>query len=209
MYTHGVSYCCAWFEIEEGRVYSLLARITKWWLVPLAAFAYFLLQSIRGQASGYIRPPGAAEEDLFLSLCLRCGQCAQACPYHSIQILGPEAGASSGTPAMSDLRNYPCQLCTEYCTLVCPNKALEYVEGSEVRAGLARIDMEKCRSWQEDECRVCYMACPIYKEALILKDFKKTFVISDKCTGCGICEHVCILDRPAITVVPRGEGVRS
>lgn len=175
----------------------------KWWVIPGGAFAYFLLKMLKGSEPQYIRPPGAADEDTFLALCLRCGQCAQACPYHAIQILGPESGASAGTPALTNLRDFPCQLCTEYCTEVCPNNALEYVDKEDVRIGLAHIDMERCRTWKGDECKICYMSCPIYGEALALWDYRYTQVISDKCTGCGICEHVCIQTPPAIKVATR------
>ena len=31
-----------------------------------------------------LRPPGAVAEKDFLALCIKCGQCLQVCPYHSI-----------------------------------------------------------------------------------------------------------------------------
>lgn len=182
---------------------TLLSRVLTWWIVPLTVFAAYLLRTVSGAAGGYIRPPGAAPEDDFLALCLRCGQCAQACPHQAIRILGPEAGAAAGTPALTDLRHHPCRLCTEHCTSVCPNNSLRKIEGREARMGLARIDLERCRAWQNDECRICYMSCPLYQEALVLIDYKKTQVVAAKCTGCGICEHVCILHSAATTVHPR------
>jgi len=34
----------------------------------------------------HLRPPGAVEEKEFLGLCIKCGQCLQVCPYHSIKL---------------------------------------------------------------------------------------------------------------------------
>ena len=33
----------------------------------------------------FLRPPGAVEN--FEALCIKCGQCIQVCPYHSIDLL--------------------------------------------------------------------------------------------------------------------------
>jgi len=33
-----------------------------------------------------LRPPGSVDEHEFLGLCIKCGQCLQVCPYHSIKL---------------------------------------------------------------------------------------------------------------------------
>ena len=45
-----------------------------------------------------LRPPGAVEEDRFLALCIKCGQCLQVCPYHSIELADFAKGFGVGTP---------------------------------------------------------------------------------------------------------------
>jgi MauM/NapG family ferredoxin protein len=174
----------------------------KWWMLGIGAAAYYLLQMAKGSGPTYIRPPGAIPEEAFLAVCLRCGICVQACPHNAIEILGAAAGVSIGTPALANLRKRPCWLCMN-CGKVCPSKALENISKEEVRIGLAYIDRERCLSWLGDECKICYVMCPIYNEALVLEGFLKTGVRADKCTGCGVCEHVCVLQTPAIKVLPR------
>ncbi len=174
----------------------------KWWLVGLGALSFYFLQAVKGPGKGYIRPPGAMAEEAFLATCLRCGQCAQICPHKSIEILGAEAGVSIGTPAITNPRKAPCYLCMD-CIKVCPSRALVDTAKEDVRMGLAQIDRERCLTWQKDECKVCYVSCPFIGTAMVLEDYLKTVIKSDKCTGCGICQHVCVLHPPAITVVPR------
>ena len=41
---------------------------------------------------GLIRPPGAAPEKKFLSLCVRCGECMAACPTNTLQPIWLTAG---------------------------------------------------------------------------------------------------------------------
>ncbi|MEK9134418.1 MAG: 4Fe-4S binding protein, partial [Pseudomonadota bacterium] len=36
--------------------------------------------------TGVIRPPGAVEKDEFLSRCIRCGSCGDACPSQAIMM---------------------------------------------------------------------------------------------------------------------------
>ncbi len=45
-----------------------------------------------------LRPPGAVSEDEFLALCIKCGQCLQVCPYHSIKLADFAKGHGIGTP---------------------------------------------------------------------------------------------------------------
>jgi len=45
-----------------------------------------------------LRPPGAVDEKEFLGLCIKCGQCLQVCPYHSIELADWGKGHGIGTP---------------------------------------------------------------------------------------------------------------
>ena len=145
-----------------------------------------------------IRPPGAIAETEFLATCIRCGKCAQICPQKAIAIGRGDLGMAIGTPYLVP-RNAPCDLCLK-CILVCTSGALRQVEKSQVRMGLAEINRETCLAWQGVECKICYTSCPFYNRAIRLEDHERPVVDKTVCVGCGICEHVCIAEPPAISV---------
>jgi ferredoxin-type protein NapG len=149
-----------------------------------------------------IRPPGALDEPEFLATCLRCGKCAQVCPQHAIQIGRGDQGLSIGMPFIEP-RQAACNLCMD-CSKVCTSGALRSAEKAKVRMGTAQINRDTCLAWQGDECKVCYTSCPFYNQAIKLEDHKRPVVDRDICVGCGICEYVCILEYPAISVKARG-----
>lgn len=148
-----------------------------------------------------IRPPGASDELVFLSTCLRCGKCAQVCPQGAIIIGRGEKGLTIGTPYIEP-RRAACDLCME-CAKVCTSGALKEVPKEKVRMGLAEINKDTCLAWQGDECKVCYTSCPFYNRAIRLEDHKRPVIDHNVCVGCGICEHVCIVNPPAVTVKAR------
>jgi polyferredoxin len=53
----------------------------------VAAFSHASAEVQPGNKAGhtFLRPPGAVSERQFLPLCLRCGQCVEACPTNFIQ----------------------------------------------------------------------------------------------------------------------------
>ena len=86
-----------------------------------------------------LRPPGAVKENEFLSLCIKCGQCAQVCPYHSIELADIFKGHGVGTPYI-DALDRACYLCTALpCVLACPTHALnhETEKPQDVQMGIA------------------------------------------------------------------------
>ena len=145
-----------------------------------------------------IRPPGAQREPEFLATCLRCGKCAQVCPRGAIRIAHGDKGAAIGTPFIVP-RQAACDLCLK-CIPVCSSGALRPLGKSEVKMGLAEVNHNSCLAWQGDECKVCYTNCPFYNQAIKLEDHKRPIVDKTVCVGCGICEHVCIVEPAAITV---------
>lgn len=73
-----------------------------------------------------LRPPAAVDEDEFLALCIKCGQCLQVCPYDSIMLADIDQGNSVGTPFIDPLRR-GCYLCPLLpCVLACPSGALDH-----------------------------------------------------------------------------------
>ena len=164
----------------------------------------------------YIRPPGALDEEEFLSACIRCGICVRDCPYGILKLaeLGSDNPAT-GTPYFI-ARTGPCEMCEDIpCIPNCPTNALDHSlkDITKARMGLAvLIDQETCIAFQGLRCEVCYNVCPVRGKAITL-EFQPNkrsgrhalfipVVHSEHCTGCGLCEKACILEREAIKVLP-------
>lgn len=154
-----------------------------------------------------LRPPGALPEAFFLGLCLRCGQCVQACPRSAVRMGGLQHGFAMGTPYINP-RETACDLCGDAepaCAAVCPTQALHLQPGEPVRMGTAVVDAERCLAHHGDICRSCFNACPLRGEALVLEGAIRPVVDPEVCTGCGLCEEHCILEPAAIRVEPLNE----
>jgi MauM/NapG family ferredoxin protein len=155
-------------------------------------------------ASNRLRPPGAVAEEEFAGRCIRCGRCAEVCPYRSVVPLDVRHGLQAGTPLIR-AEEIPCYLCMK-CVVVCPTGALRKVAQSQTRMGQAVVDKHACVSWTgEILCRTCYNVCPFADRAIRLENYRP--VVDEKhCTGCGICVHGCpVADnrgRRAINVEP-------
>jgi len=174
-------------------------------------------RSAAPQAPHALRPPGALAERDFLAACVRCGLCVRDCPFDTLRLaeLGDPA-APPGTPYFV-AREIPCEMCEDIpCVKACPTGALqpELEDIDDARMGLAAlIDQENCLNFQGLRCDVCYRVCPLIDEAITLEAqhnprsgkharFIPT-VQSEACTGCGKCEHACVLPEAAIKVLPR------
>ena len=76
------------------------------------------------------------------------------------------------------------------------------------------IDETACLAYNGVICRSCFERCPMYREAITLRDELYPEVHPCKCVGCGICEHACPADPAAIAVradaprTPRHAGGR-
>ncbi len=146
----------------------------------------------------FLRPPGARPEAEFLARCLHCGQCVDVCPYGCITVRMSLSPFRSGTPQI-DPQLSPCYLCMRCCS-VCPSEALENVSIDKVKMGEARLEKGKCHTWEGFIlCRSCFERCPLKGNAIVLEKGMYP-VITEKCAGCGICEHVC--PTRAITTMP-------
>jgi len=168
--------------------------------------------ALHGKATGAapIRPPGALPEDDFLSTCIRCQRCADACPNHCIKATPETAGPGrAGTPYIQP-REQACMLCsrvdTEYlrCTEACPSGALQPIVKSleditrKARMGVAKVDLNLCYSYNDFTCGTCLRACPV--GALKTGLWARPIVDAAACVGCGLCERVCIRYPHAIRV---------
>jgi len=171
-------------------------------------------QSVSLPASA-IRPPGALDEKVFLSACVRCGLCVRDCPYDTLKLAKFGEKVAAGTPYFT-ARDIPCEMCDDIpCVKACPTGALDHsLENiDDSRMGLAvLIDEENCLNFQGLRCEVCYRICPVIDKAITLemehnlRSGKHALFIptvhSEHCTGCGKCERACVLEDTAIRVMP-------
>jgi len=143
------------------------------------------------ELTNLVRPPGASDD--FLSKCIRCFKCGEACPYDCISFGDREKGISFGTPYVLP-RQQPCFLCqgkdsdfldggkvretmldidpdTLRCGEACPTGALEEIPNAEkailerTSMGTAVIDRSECIAWTVNNCDRCVKACP-FDEAI-------------------------------------------
>lgn len=148
-----------------------------------------------------LRPPGAVNEEDFLQKCIRCRKCEEVCPYNSIAMVHADWGLKMGTPFIYP-REMPCYLCENFpCIESCITGALEKVESRmDVKMGVAEIDKLSCFAYNDIVCQSCFERCLIYREAITMKNELYPVVDPDKCTGCGVCENVCPMEKQAIRV---------
>ncbi len=177
--------------------------------------ASYSKQSV-SSAPQILRPPGALAEQDFQSACIRCGLCVEACPYDMLKLGRIFQPIATGTPYFK-ARTDPCEMCEDIpCKVACPTGALDPTLDNidDARMGLAvLIDQENCLNFQGLRCDVCYRVCPVMGDAITLEVHRNTrtghhavfipTVHSDRCTGCGKCEEACVLEQPAIKVLPR------
>ena len=162
-----------------------------------------------------IRPPGVADENTFQSACIRCGLCVRDCPYDTLKLATLAENVATGTPYF-EARKIPCEMCEDIpCVKACPTGALDpgLTDIDDARMGLAvLIDQETCIAFQGLRCEVCFNVCPLIGKAISLnrthnpRTGKHALFLpevhSEHCTGCGKCEHACILDEAAIKIMP-------
>jgi len=184
--------------------------------VGSALVAAQTLYSILGNDK-LLRPPGAVSEDDFISRCVSCGKCVEACPYVAILTAPVTAGRSAGTPYIN-ARRKACRMCEGFpCVAFCPTGALRDIsKRSDVRMGTAVIDEDLCVVFTHGtRCEVCYRTCPLIDEAITI-DYRARegdiyhvifapVVDQEKCTGCGLCVERCVVSEPevAIRIEPR------
>ena len=173
-----------------------------------------------------IRPPGARDERAFLQRCVQCGMCMKACPTGGIQPTLFEAGIEGIWTPMLVFRIGYCEYNCNLCGQVCPTQAIQPLpleEKKKLKIGLATVDTTRCLPYAYDrECMICEEHCPVGTKAIffVAKEvqtrdgktltLKQPHVDPDQCTGCGICENVCVFkDRAAIRVTSANESRHS
>jgi formate hydrogenlyase subunit 6/NADH:ubiquinone oxidoreductase subunit I len=155
------------------------------------------LRTLRGSSPAPLRPPGAIEEDRFTGVCVRCGNCARACPA---RIIRPDPGRHGLAGILAPVVSFDDDFCREDCNrcqTVCPSGAIRRLSLEEKRKcvmGLPRVDLSLCLLAKGQECSVCTRACPYDAVAMVpQKDGPGWQPAIDrlKCTGCGACQVAC------------------
>ena len=139
-----------------------------------------------------LRPPGAIKEEDFLTACIKCGLCAEACQNRDTNIDKETGEAREGTLKMAKGGDHtligtpyfiptevPCYMCEEIpCVPVCPSGALDIASVSNEkeeldinmsRMGLAIVHKESCIAFWGIQCDACYRACPLLDVAISLE----------------------------------------
>ncbi len=167
-----------------------------------------------------LRPPGAITEKEFVSTCIRCGMCVEACPYDVLKLSTISDQVSIGTPYFIP-RDEACHMCPDIpCASTCPTQTLDLntlIKEDELsidsaRMGLATLNTQSCLAYLGLQCTMCIRACPLADTAIVLHSernprtdmhaFLKPVVDPDHCTGCGMCEHACPTTIASIKILP-------
>lgn len=150
-----------------------------------------------------IRPPGALVESLFLATCHGTGECAKACPFGSIKLAGLAGMNTDATPMITPTVT-ACHACADVpCSKVCPSGALVPIQRSQLRIGEAVVNRTSCFAWQGEPCARCIDVCPEGSSAIRQEPGGGPVVITQGCTGCGLCTNECPSRPRSIRIRPR------
>lgn len=162
--------------------------------VALGGIGVFVAPKLRS-GEIFLRPPGAIKEEDFLATCIKCGQCIQVCPYHTLSFLDIGKGHAVGTPFVN-ARERGCYLCDLLpCVLACPSGALDHhvSTAKEVTMGVAFLKRpDTCLAMRgeavkgKDIARVLSHPSANEREAKVLEEYKQ---YENK--PCTICADMC------------------
>ncbi len=140
----------------------------------------------------------------------------------TLKLGAPGDDVPMGTPYFV-ARTGPCFMCDDIpCMKACPTGALSEdrckndkgkVAIDYAKMGIAVIDPNNCIAFWGLQCAACYRACPEIDKAITIEwrqnvrtgkhAYRIPVVHGDYCTGCGMCEHACVVEKSAIKVFPR------
>ncbi len=159
-----------------------------------------------------VRPPGSLPESEFLALCVRCGNCVQACPSKVLRPIGASAGLESAWTPQAVANWAGCRQDCNNCGQACPTGAIRNLPLEEKRAarmGRAVVDEATCLPASgRQECGLCVTRCAQagydaieFRQVHVELDeydmpvegtgFQAPLVLPEKCVGCGQCQAIC------------------
>ena len=153
----------------------------------------------RAREAAVLRPPWSQPEGRFSELCIRCDDCATACPSRII-------GRGEGGFPIVDLSKSACTFC-EKCVRACTTGALVKVGTSPPWRLVAHIG-DACLARQKVECRVCGEQCDdgAIRFRPAIGGISLPELDGAACTGCGACIASC----PGLAIAclpPSGEAL--
>lgn len=163
-----------------------------------------------GTGDDLLRPPGAQDEQRFLSACLKCDRCRSVCPTSAIEVASVNDGFLNARTPVLDFRHGACDFCG-LCERVCPTGAIRPFDETTEKVGMAIVQKDRCIAYF-DGCCECEEACPF--DAISLDGQGHPVVDAELCNGCGVCENICPAlvyrsfsggNRRGIRVVPMAE----
>jgi ferredoxin len=148
--------------------------------------------------SNPIIPPGADNAKSFGKRCTGCQLCVSVCPN---QVLRPSSKISDFLhPRLSYQRGYCRPECVK-CSEVCPSGAIRPITAAEKSAtqiGVAVWNKDLCIiNTDKAACTLCMRKCPTGAITMIQQSADDTaspkipMVDTNRCIGCGACEHLC------------------
>ena len=160
-----------------------------------------------------LKPAGARSLRDFARHCTGCQLCVAACPNG---VLRPSAGlATLMQPEMSYERGYCRPECTR-CSEVCPAGAIHPMTRAEKAAtqiGHAVWLRERCIvNTDNAACSNCARHCPTGAIHMAPRDSadprspKVPMIDTERCIGCGACEHLCPA-RPRSAIYVEGHEI--
>jgi len=161
---------------------------------------------LRPAESPFLRPPASTGNDVFNTLCIRCGNCIKACPTNIIvhhQVA--ENLLSWMTPEVRFDKGYCLETCN-LCGKVCPSGSITLFSVQakrQIYMGTAVINTDQCLLMNNRECDRCLVSCK-YDALEIVRQkngiLATPVIIYDKCVGCGACAVICPVN--IIEIVP-------
>lgn len=186
-------------------------------ILALAAGAGVVTSPMVVNAETRLRPPGAVDEKEFLALCIKCGQCLQVCPYHSIELADFGKGHGVGTPYI-DARIRGCYACEAVpCVLACPSGALDHSteKATDIKMGVAVLEHKRsCLAVRREPIPVGYdkrMKEFLSKQTNVTEYEEKVLEKFETFEGkaCTLCADMCPMPNPlsAIAMVRTRAGI--
>lgn len=128
------------------------------------------------------RPPWSVDENLFLELCTRCGECVESCSS------GLLINGSGGFPE-ADFSKAACDFCGT-CTQMCNAGALA---GTGKAWQRKPVIAESCLSRKGVYCRTCAEACDheVIVFQLRAEGMAEPEMDAERCHSCGECSSAC------------------